>query len=417
MGRVEGKVAIITGAASGLGEADARLLRKEGASVIMTDINRASGEAIAEEIGAEFVHQDVSEEETWPVLVDGVMERHGRLDVLVNNAGIAVIANVARTTTEIWRRTLAVHLDATFFGCHYALPAMKKSGGGSIINMSSTAALVGLSPYFAYSAAKGEFGRSPNQWRTTAVSVRTEFGAIPSTQEVSTPRWCKRHFKVSRTGWAKMPASRKSIELPRVSESPTILPTWFSTSPRTNRNTSRGLRWLWTTATPFFKRLVSGAGQGGRMNIQGLVHVNINCSNFERSRAFYEKLGFELFLEVPESNTPEVAAAVGFEEYRLEGGLMRLQGARYPLVIDLLEWRTPSDSEPPYAALNHLGIARIALYSSDLDADVAELRAQGVEIVGEPATVVWGGRPSSRFVCFKDPDGTVLELVQDLKPQ
>ena len=153
------------------------------------------------------------------------------------------------------------------------------------------------------------------------------------------------------------------------------------------------------------------------MNIQGLVHVNINCSNFERSRAFYEKLGFELFLEVPESNTPEVAAAVGFEEYRLEGGLMRLQGARYPLVIDLLEWRTPSDSEPPYAALNHLGIARIALYSSDLEADVAELRAQGVEIVGEPATVVWGGRPSSRFVCFKDPDGTVLELVQDLKPQ
>ena len=155
MGRVEGKVAIITGAASGLGEADARLLRKEGASVIMTDINREAGEAIAEEIGAEFVHQDVSEEETWPVLVDGVMERHGRLDVLVNNAGIAVIANVARTTTEIWRRTLAVHLDATFFGCHYALPAMKKSGGGSIINMSSTAALVGLSPYFAYSAAKG----------------------------------------------------------------------------------------------------------------------------------------------------------------------------------------------------------------------------------------------------------------------
>ena len=97
------------------------------------------------------------------------------------------------------------------------------------------------------------------------------------------------------------------------------------------------------------------------MNIQGLVHVNINCSNFERSRAFYEKLGFELFLEVPESNTPEVAAAVGFEEYRLEGGLMRLRGARYPLVIDLLEWRTPSDSAPPYAALNHLGIARIAL--------------------------------------------------------
>ena len=155
MGRVEGKVAIITGAASGLGEADARLLAAEGASVVMTDINTAAGEVIAAEIGAEFVHQDVSEEETWPALVERVMDRHGRLDILVNNAGIAIIANVARTTTEIWRRTLAVHLDATFFGCHYTLPAMKESGGGSIINMSSTAALVGLSPYFAYSAAKG----------------------------------------------------------------------------------------------------------------------------------------------------------------------------------------------------------------------------------------------------------------------
>ena len=153
------------------------------------------------------------------------------------------------------------------------------------------------------------------------------------------------------------------------------------------------------------------------MNIRGLVHININCSDFERSRAFYENLGFELFLEVPEYNTPEVAAAVGFEQYQLRGGLMRLKDARNPLVIDLLEWRDPADTAAPYAELNHLGIARIALYSSDLEADVAELRAQGVEIVGEPATVIWGGRPSSRFVCFKDPDGTVLELVQDLKAE
>ena len=151
------------------------------------------------------------------------------------------------------------------------------------------------------------------------------------------------------------------------------------------------------------------------MHIRGLVHININCRSFERSRAFYEKLGFELFLEVPESNTPEVARAVGFEEYQLKGGLMRLEGARTPLVIDLLEWCNPADATPPYAELNHLGIARIALYSSDLEADLEDLRAQGIEIIGEPATVVWGGRPSSRFVCFKDPDGTVLELVQDLK--
>jgi 3(or 17)beta-hydroxysteroid dehydrogenase len=155
MGRVEGKVAIITGAAQGLGAAGARMLVAEGASVIMTDNNKAAGQAVADEIGAEFIVQDVSEEASWPALVDHVMERHGRLDVLVNNAGIAIIANLVRTTTEIWRRTLAVHLDGTFFGCRAAVPVMKQGGGGSIINMSSTAALVGVAPYFAYSAAKG----------------------------------------------------------------------------------------------------------------------------------------------------------------------------------------------------------------------------------------------------------------------
>ena len=155
MGRVEGKVAIITGAAQGLGAAGARMLAAEGASVIMTDINQSAGQVVADEIGADFVVQDVSDEASWPALLDHVMERHGRLDVLVNNAGIAIIANLMRTTTEIWRRTLGVHLDGTFFGCRSAVPAMKQGGGGSIINMSSTAALVGIAPYFAYSAAKG----------------------------------------------------------------------------------------------------------------------------------------------------------------------------------------------------------------------------------------------------------------------
>lgn len=155
MTRVEGKVAIVTGAASGLGAADARLLAAEGAEVILTDVNESAGKELAVAIGGEFVAQDVSDEDGWPRLVDHVMARHGRLDVLVNNAGIAFIANIEQTTTEIWRKTLAVHLDGTYFGCRYALPAMQASGGGSIINMSSTAALVGIAPYFAYSAAKG----------------------------------------------------------------------------------------------------------------------------------------------------------------------------------------------------------------------------------------------------------------------
>ena len=155
MGRVEGKVAIVTGGASGLGAADARALSAEGAAVIVTDVDVDRGEAMASEIGGEFFEQDVSDEATWARLVEQTVARHGGLDILVNNAGIAIIADIERTTTEIWRRTLAVHLDGTFFGCHYALPAMAASGGGSLINMSSTAALVGIAPYLAYSAAKG----------------------------------------------------------------------------------------------------------------------------------------------------------------------------------------------------------------------------------------------------------------------
>ncbi|MCP4006425.1 MAG: VOC family protein [bacterium] len=150
------------------------------------------------------------------------------------------------------------------------------------------------------------------------------------------------------------------------------------------------------------------------MNIKGLIHVNINCSDFDVSREFYEKLGFELFLEVPEYSPPEVTAAVGFSAYELRGGLMRLRDSNPPFVIDLLQWKSPSDPEAPYSRLNHLGIARVALLSTDLDADLAELRERKVEIVSEPATVVWEDGPSTRFVCFKDPDGTVLELVQVL---
>lgn len=154
-GRTAGKVVIITGAASGLGAADARALAREGAKLMLTDINTEAGEQVAQECGAQFVTQDVSDEASWQELVAKTVDHYGRLDGLVNNAGIAHIANIETETTEQWHRILRVHLDGTFFGCRAAMPELAKSGGGAIINMSSTAALIGLSPYLAYSAAKG----------------------------------------------------------------------------------------------------------------------------------------------------------------------------------------------------------------------------------------------------------------------
>ena len=151
------------------------------------------------------------------------------------------------------------------------------------------------------------------------------------------------------------------------------------------------------------------------MNIAGLVHVNINCSDFERSKAFYEALGFRLFWKVPETNSAEVAAAVGMPPYRVNGGLMVLEGSSGRVVIDLLEWQFPSDGSPPYPNLYHLGIARIAFATSNMDADLATLSSMGVELVGPPARVVIDGvETGGRFVCFKDPDGTILELVESV---
>ena len=146
------------------------------------------------------------------------------------------------------------------------------------------------------------------------------------------------------------------------------------------------------------------------MHVTGMVHVNINCSDFDRSLAFYRRLGYELVAMVPETNTPEVAAAVGMPPYRVRGGILHLPGES--TLIDLLEWQEPTDAEPPYPNLWHLGLARIALRTSDLDADLAELAADGIVPIGPPATVEWPGQPTSRIACLPDPDGTIVELVE-----
>lgn len=162
MARLEGKVAVITGAASGIGRASAGLFAREGATVVLADLKREAGEAAAAEIvaaggRAEFVVTDVSSETDVQSLIDGAAKRHGRLDVLYNNAGGATPKDGKVTEMpldEFWR-TMSVDLFGTFLGCRFAIPHMQRGGGGSIINTTSIRALTGTAGADAYSAAKG----------------------------------------------------------------------------------------------------------------------------------------------------------------------------------------------------------------------------------------------------------------------
>lgn len=157
MGRVAGKVAIITGAASGMGAADAKLLAGEGASVVVADLNVADGEAVAADIGGDavFMRLDVTDEANWEQVVATTISRFGRLDILVNNAGLMTLGSVVDTSLEDFRKTCAVNSEGVFLGCKHAIPPMAETGGGAIINMSSVAALHGMSFVAAYSASKG----------------------------------------------------------------------------------------------------------------------------------------------------------------------------------------------------------------------------------------------------------------------
>ncbi|MCB1848452.1 MAG: glucose 1-dehydrogenase [Halieaceae bacterium] len=157
MGRVAGKVAIITGAASGMGKADAILLAREGASVVVADLNEKDGQAVAAAIGdaAVFMRLDVTDEDNWKAVIAATVERFGRLDILVNNAGMIALGTIVDTDLASWRKINAVNSDGVFLGCKHAIPVMAESGGGSIVNMSSVAAIQGQSFVAAYSASKG----------------------------------------------------------------------------------------------------------------------------------------------------------------------------------------------------------------------------------------------------------------------
>ena len=156
MSRLDGKVAIVTGAAAGLGEATARRFAAEGASVLLTDISE-EGEAVAASIGgpARFAQQDVTDEARWDEIVALAIATWGRLDVLVNNAGISMFGLVTDLSFAQWKRCISVDLDSVFLGTRAAIPAMRQGGGGSIINISSIAGITGQRTLSAYCAAKG----------------------------------------------------------------------------------------------------------------------------------------------------------------------------------------------------------------------------------------------------------------------
>ena len=157
MGRLEGKTALVTGAASGIGLQTSIRLAEEGARVMMTDINLEEGLQQAEKIDANatFLKLDITEEEEWISVLDETVKRFDRLDILVNSAGMVLIADVEQITLEDWRKVHAVNLDGTFLGCKHGVRVMKEFGAGSIINLSSVSGMIGGFNLAAYNSSKG----------------------------------------------------------------------------------------------------------------------------------------------------------------------------------------------------------------------------------------------------------------------
>ncbi len=160
MAQVAGKVAVVTGGASGIGAACAETLAREGASVLITDIDDALGKGVVERITkaggkAHYLRHDVRDEAAWAGVMEEVEKRYGRLDVMVANAGIGIMSPIATMTLADWQKQQAINLDGVFLSIKNAIPAMKRVGGGSIVLMSSVAGLRGAPGLAAYSATKG----------------------------------------------------------------------------------------------------------------------------------------------------------------------------------------------------------------------------------------------------------------------
>jgi NAD(P)-dependent dehydrogenase (short-subunit alcohol dehydrogenase family) len=176
MGRLDGKVALITGAALGQGAAEARLFAREGARVLLGDVLVDEGEQVARAIvedggDARFVRLDVASQADWTAAVELAERVWGKLDVLVNNAGIANRSGITDTSDELWERVISINQKGTFLGMRTAVPAMRRAGGGSIVNISSVLATMGSGNSVAYTASKGAITAMT---RTVSVELATE---------------------------------------------------------------------------------------------------------------------------------------------------------------------------------------------------------------------------------------------------
>ena len=176
MARLEGKVALISGAARGQGEAEARLFAREGASVVLGDIRAELGEQVAGAIraaggAAVFTPLDVSSESDRARAVELAESTYGKLDILVNNAAIIGLEGIMDTSIELWNRVVAVNQTGTFLGMRAAIPALRRAGGGSIVNISSVLATMGSGNSASYTATKGAVSALT---RTVSVELASE---------------------------------------------------------------------------------------------------------------------------------------------------------------------------------------------------------------------------------------------------
>jgi NAD(P)-dependent dehydrogenase (short-subunit alcohol dehydrogenase family) len=205
-GRVAGKVAIVTGGASGIGQSCALRLAEEGASVMVTDIQDEQGQATVAAIQdkggtAKFLHHDVTSESEWQDVVAATVANMGGLHVLVNNAGIAIGGSILTLELADWQRQQAINLDGVFLGVKHCILAMRDSGSGSIINMSSVAGLKGSASLAAYNATKGgvrlftkgvALECAQNRWPVRVNSVHPGI--------INTPIWAKINPEVQEDG-------------------------------------------------------------------------------------------------------------------------------------------------------------------------------------------------------------------------